>query len=71
MELIIDFESIGDASKKDWLLKALKLMGISYEIKEFPQSREGYNRDLQAGNAEIDEGNYITAEELKKQAGKW
>ena len=71
MELIIDFESIGDASKKDWLLKALKLMGISYEIKEFSQSREVYNRDLQAGNAEIEEGNYITAEEVKKQAGKW
>lgn len=46
-------------------------MGISYEIKEFSQSREVYNRDLQAGNAEIEEGNYITAEEVKKQAGKW
>ena len=31
---------------------------------------EEYNEDLERGNAEIEKGNFITAEDLKKEAQK-
>lgn len=71
MELIIDFDSIKDSSKKEWLLSTLKLMGISFHSTEKPQSLEEYNKDLEEGNAEIERGDFITATDLKKEAGKW
>lgn len=71
MELIIDFDKIKDKSKKEWLLHTLKLMKIDFQATEKPQTIEEYNNDLEAGDAEISNGSFITAEELKAQARKW
>ncbi|WP_276611792.1 hypothetical protein [Chitinophaga oryziterrae] len=38
MELIIDFDNIEDASKKEWLISTLKIMGIGYHTSEKPQT---------------------------------
>jgi hypothetical protein len=71
MELIIDFDNIKDASKKEWLIRTLQLMGIGFHTTEKPQTADEYNQDLEAGNAEIEQGDFITASDLKKEAGKW
>jgi hypothetical protein len=71
MELIIDFDGIKDSSKQDWLLRTLKLMGIGYHTAEKPQTLEEYNNDLEAGNAEIEKGNFITNDQLKKEMKSW
>lgn len=71
MNLIIDFDNIQDSSKKEWLLRTLKLMGIGFHTSEKPQTLDEYNQDLEAGNDEIEKGNFITAADLKKEAGKW
>lgn len=71
MELIIDFDEIQDNLKKEWLIRTLKLMGIGYHTSEKPQTLSEYNKDLEAGNDEIERGNFITAADLKNQADKW
>jgi hypothetical protein len=67
MYLIIDFNGIHDSSKQDWLLRTLKLMGIGYQTAEKPQTIDEYNNDLEAGNAEIEKGYYMTNDHLKKE----
>ena len=71
MELIIDFDKIKDNSKKEWLIRTLKLMGIAFKTSEKPQTLDEYNEDLEAGNAEIERGDFITVTDLKKEASKW
>jgi hypothetical protein len=71
MELIIDFDNITDPGKKEWLLNTLKLMGIGYQAHEKAQTLEQYNEDLLAGHAEIERGDFKTAEDLKTEARKW
>ena len=71
MELIIDFDKIKDNSKKEWLIRTLKLMGIAFKTSEKPQTLDEYNEDLEAGNAEIERGDFTTATDLKKEASKW
>ncbi len=71
MELIIDFDSIEDPDKKEWLLHTLKLMGIDYQATEQPQTLAQYNEDLEAGDAEIERGDFKTAEDLKIEARKF
>ncbi|MBX2966525.1 MAG: hypothetical protein KF845_10295 [Cyclobacteriaceae bacterium] len=71
MELIIDFDSIKDNSKKEWLINTLTLMGINFRAAEKPQTLEEYNRELEAGNEEIENGDFITAKKLKQEANKW
>lgn len=71
MELIIDFDKIKDNSKKEWLIHTLKLMGIAFKTSEKPQTLDEYNEDLEAGNAEIERGDFINATDLKKEASKW
>jgi hypothetical protein len=71
MDLIIDFDSINDSSKQDWLLRTLKLMGIGYHTAEKPQTLDEYDNDLEAGNAEIEKGNFITNDQLKKEIKSW
>jgi hypothetical protein len=46
-------------------------MGIAFHTSEKAQSLEEYNQDLEAGNAEIERGEFTTAADLKKQASKW
>jgi len=71
MDLIIDFDGIKDSSKQDWLIRTLKLMGIGYHTAEKPQSLDEYNNDLESGNAEIEKGNFITNDQLKKEMKSW
>ena len=71
MDLIIDLDGINDSSKQDWLLRTLNLMGIGYHTAEKPQTLEEYNKDLEAGNAEIEKGNYMTNDQLKKEIKSW
>lgn len=71
MELIINFDE-EDNAKRDWLLRTLKLMGINYKTKgEGAQTLEEYNRELDAGNVEIEQGKYTTAEHLKNEMKQW
>jgi hypothetical protein len=71
MELIIDFDKIKYPGKKEWLLKSLKLMGIDFQATEKPQTLTQYNKDLEKGDAEIERGDFLTAEDLKIEARKW
>jgi hypothetical protein len=71
MDLIIDFDGISDSSKQDWLLRTLKLMGIGYHTAENPQTIDEYNNDLEAGDAEIEKGNFMTNDQLKKEMKSW
>jgi hypothetical protein len=71
MDLIIDFDGIKDSSKQDWLIRTLKLMGIGYHTSEKPQTLDEYNNDLESGNAEIEKGNFITNDQLKKDMKSW
>lgn len=71
MELIIDFDGISDSSKQDWLLRTFKLMGIGYHTAEKPQTIEEYNNDREAGNAEIEKGNFMTNDQLKNEMKSW
>jgi hypothetical protein len=71
MELIIDFDNIKDPGKKEWLLHTLKLMGIGFQATEKPQTLAQYNEDLEAGDAEIERGDFKTAGDLKTEARKW
>ena len=71
MELIIEIDKIEDASKKEWLISTLKLMDIKFKTVEKPQRLEEYNQDLDEGNAEIEDGRFISAKTLKAEAKKW
>ncbi len=69
-QLIINLETENNRSKKGDILKMLENMGIEYETSE-RQSLEEYNREISDAEKEIEKGEFITAEELKKQAHKW
>jgi hypothetical protein len=71
MELIINFDNIQDSNKKKWLLQTLKLTGIDFQFIEKPQTLEQYSEDLTSGNAEIERGDFISADDLKIEARKW
>gem|GEM_PF-487081 len=71
MDLIIDFDGINDSSKQDWLLRTLKLVGIGFQIAEKAQTLEDYNKDLEDGDMEIEKGNFMTSEQLKKETKSW
>jgi len=71
MELIIEFDDIEDTSKKKYLLETLKFLGIQFRTIEKRQTLEQYNKELEESDAEIDNGNYITMEDLLKETEKW
>ncbi|WP_153797747.1 hypothetical protein [Foetidibacter luteolus] len=71
MEILIDVDEIGDASKREWLLQTLKLMGIEFQTSEQRQSIDEYNKELEEGDAEIERGEFILAEDLKKEIHSW
>lgn len=71
MEVIIDIDNIKEASKKEWLLNTLKLMGIDFQTVEKRQTIEEYNRDMEEGDAEIERGEYVAATDLKAEIRKW
>ena len=71
MELIIELDDIEDTSKKKYLLETLKFLGIQFRTIEKRQTLEQYNKELEESDAEIDNGNYITMEDLLKETEKW
>ena len=71
MELIIDFDNIQDASKKKFLLSTLEFLDVKFKTSEKPQTLEEYNEDIEAGNTEIEAGDFISAEDLKRESAKW
>jgi hypothetical protein len=71
MELIIELDDIEDTSKKKYLLETLKFLGIQFKTIEKRQTLEQYNKELEESDAEIDNGNYITMEDLLKETEKW
>ena len=68
--LIIDLETENNHAKKDDVLKFLEEMGVEYHTSE-RQSLEEYNREIDEAEAEIERGEFITAEDLKKEARSW
>ena len=71
MHLIIDIDEIKDNYKKEWLINTLRLMNISFNTMEKRQTIEEYNLDIAEAEAEIERGEYITAEDLKNEARSW
>lgn len=71
MELIIEFDNIKDTSKKKFLLETLKFLGIQFKTSEKRQTLEQYNKELEEKDAEIENGNYITMEDLQKEIEQW
>lgn len=69
-QLIINLNSEHNQSKKDQVLKMLENMGIGYQTSE-RQSLEEYNHDIEKAEKEIENGEFITAENLKKESRSW
>jgi hypothetical protein len=44
---------------------------IGYHTAERPQTLDEYKDDLESGNAEIEKGNFITNDQLKKDMQSW
>ncbi|HEY5391502.1 MAG TPA: hypothetical protein VIJ57_05270, partial [Hanamia sp.] len=67
MELIIELDNIKDTSKKKFLLETLKFLGIQFKTSEKRQTLEEYNKELELNDTEIENGKYITMEDLLKE----
>ena len=44
---------------------------LKFDVIEKPQTIDEYNEDLEKGKAEIEAGNFITAEDLKIEMSTW
>jgi hypothetical protein len=71
MHLIIDIDSISDSEKKEWLINTLRMMNINFATSDKRQTLEEYNLDISEAEAAIEGGEYITAEDLKKEVRSW
>ncbi len=71
MKLVIDFDKIKDPSKREWLINSLKLMQIGFQTTEKARTIAQYNKDLEKGNTEIEDGEFTTTTDLKAEANKW
>lgn len=71
MELIIEFDEIKDTSKKKFLLETLKFLGVRFKTREKRQTLKEYNKELEESDAEIDNGNFTTMEDLLKEIEQW
>lgn len=69
-QLIIDLSTEKNQSKKNQILEALEDMSIEYQTSE-RQSLEEYNNEIREAEDEIAKGDFITAENLKKEARSW
>ena len=68
--LIIDLETENNQAKKDDVLKFPEEMGVEYHTSE-RQYLEEYNQEIGEAEAEIERGEFITAEDLKKEVRSW
>ena len=48
-----------------------KEMIVGYTVEGKPLTKEAYNKRLQKAEAQIQSGNYITQEEIEKEAENW
>jgi len=71
MHLIIDIDNIKEQTKKEWLLNTLRLMNIGFKTGESRQTIEEYNLEIEEGEAEIDRGEFVTAEQVRKDSVSW
>lgn len=69
-QLIINLGTEKNQSKKDQILEMLDNMSIEYQTYE-RQSLEEYNDEIRNAEEEIAKGEFITAEDLKKEARSW
>ena len=69
-QLIINLSTEKNQSKKDQILKMLENMGIEYQTSE-RQSLEEYNDEIKEAEKEIVRGEFITAQNLKKETRLW
>lgn len=69
-QLIIDLSTEKNQSKKNQILEVLEDMGIEYQTSE-RQSLEEYNNEISEAEDEIAKGEFITAENLKKEVLSW
>ena len=69
-QLIINLDTENNQSKKVEVINMLEDMGVEYQTSE-RQSLEEYNNELQDAEAEIAKGEFITAENLKKESRSW
>ncbi|ARS41250.1 hypothetical protein CA265_16945 [Sphingobacteriaceae bacterium GW460-11-11-14-LB5] len=67
-----------DNKKSEKAVKAvLDALGLNYNIDksegilEKPQTLEQYNAELEDGDSEIEQGDFISAAQLKTEASKW
>jgi hypothetical protein len=52
-------------------LETVKFLGVQFKTSEEQQTREEYNKELEDSDAEIENGNFITMEDLLKEIEKW
>ena len=71
MELIIEFDDIKDTSRKKFLLETLKFLGIQFKTSEKRQTLEQYKKELEENDAEIENGKYISMDDLLKEIEQW
>ncbi len=64
------FVQLNDAEKKSVLLLLKTFLNNRSETAE-RISIDQYNKEIDEALAEADEGNYITQDEMEKQAAKW
>ncbi|MGN6532646.1 MAG: hypothetical protein ACTHK0_12960 [Ginsengibacter sp.] len=71
MELIIELDNIKDTSKKKLLLETLKFLHVEFKTSDEKQTIEEYNKELEDSDAEIENGNFITMDDLLKEMETW
>ncbi|MCD8540533.1 MAG: hypothetical protein LRY55_12780, partial [Leadbetterella sp.] len=64
-------DQIKEATKKEWLLSTLKIMGINFNITESAQTIDEYNEELIAGDREIENNDFLSAINLKNEIVGW
>jgi predicted transcriptional regulator len=64
------FTQLNDAEKKSVLLMLKTFLAGRARTYE-PMSIEQYNKEIDEALAEVEAGNYLTQEEMEKQAAKW
>ncbi len=64
------FTQLNEAEKKSLLLMLKTFLAGRAKSNE-PVSIEQYNKEIDEALAEVEAGNYLTQEEMEKQAAKW
>lgn len=65
---LVDVIRVGNVRERKVSIEELKKLILGVER---PQTIEKYNNDLEAGNVEIEKGNFMTNNQLKKVTKSW